>query len=67
MNKNTNIKVGNVIMPATAFIAAQAVSLNAQELNINNKFKSSNHIPNTNIGNQVRSSVRQGMARTVRN
>ena len=67
INKNVNIKVGKPITPATAFAATQALSLSVQESNISNKFRSSNHIPNTNIGRGMNSNTRQRTARIARN
>ena len=58
INKNINVKVGKPITPATAFAATHALSLSVQESNVSNKFKSSNHIPNTNIGQRITRTAR---------
>jgi len=66
INKNIDVKVGKPPTPASAFAAAQALSLAVQESNISNNFRSSNHIPNRNISKkttQVEQNIRQRATR----
>jgi hypothetical protein len=61
IDKNVNIKIGKPITPAIAFAAVHATSLSVQESNINNNFKSSNHIPNRNISPRTNSRATTGI------
>lgn len=66
INKNIDVKVGKPKTPASAFAATQALSLAVQEVNVDNKFRSSNHIPNTNIAKQTSQVGRNTRQRTTR-
>jgi hypothetical protein len=68
VNKNIDTKVGKPITPATAFAAVHAASLSVQESNINNNFRSSNHVSNRSIvqrTNRSASSINQRRSRNI--
>jgi len=57
INKSINAKTGKSTAPATAFAATHALSLSVQQSNVDNKFISSNHVPNINIGKEISSDI----------
>lgn len=64
INRNADIRIGQTTTPAIAVAAVHAVSISSQESNINNNFRSSNHVPNRNIRQRsagLASRVRQRM------
>lgn len=66
INRNTGIKFGKPVTPATAFAASHALSLGIQEVSINNNFRSSNHVPNRNVGRpSPRPNVQQSLNKAM--
>ncbi len=65
ISRNANITVGKPITPAIAFSAVHALSLGKQETNIDNKYKSSNHISNRHIGSRKNNTIQRQRTRII--